>query len=314
MKRFGLSLLLVLGCDAPAPPVHAPGCLELPQGNGIPVAQVGDVPITADQIVARIRAQGTAAIRKYSDPAKMRKFVEDQVRMELLAKAAIERGLHRDPEVIDAARQVMVRRLLQSDMAGDTVSDEVTEGQLRAYYEDHKHDYIQPELRRWAGIQLQPTEAGRALARSLIEQLRNKPDDASLFGLLAARHSEDLGTKARGGESMFISREELQATHGPSFAASIFAMGGDELGVEPVQSTRGWHVVRLIAIREALERGYEETQAEIRDSMLRSQRSQLFDRYLSDLKVKHPVAIYEARLQHALDALVKPAQEAENAP
>ena len=59
-------------------------------------------------------------MRRYARRKKLREFVEDQIRLELLARAGVERGLANDPEVVRAARSVMVRKLLRSDL-GPTV-------------------------------------------------------------------------------------------------------------------------------------------------------------------------------------------------
>ena len=290
---------LALACEPPTSP-KTTGCLELPHRQGVEVARIGDRALTVDEIAENVRDQGSSAVRRYSDPKRMREFIEDQVRIELLVAAAFERGLDRDPEVIDAARKVMVRKLLLEDLGKS--GEDVAPGEILRYYDKHREDYLQPEKRRIAEILLPPNEEGRALASSIIAQLQGSGDDAAYFRQTAMKHSLDASTRRRGGEVPFAMHDELEQKNGPSYATSVFSA---ETGLiaEPVQSTRGWHVVRVLAIRDALDRDLDEVRSEIRQKLQRGSRSKLFEEYLAGLKKRHPIAIYEQRIDEAIAAL-----------
>lgn len=264
------------------------------------VARVGLVPITAPQIVAAIKEHGAAGQRRYREPAELRLLVEDQIRLELLAQAAMERGLDRDPEVVAAARKIMVRKLLERDMDSARFDGEgatISEQAIVNHYERNRDKYLQPEMRRLAHIQLAPDEKGRALAVSLIAQLEAKPGDRTLFRQLAKRYSLDPGNRERGGEVSYTTHEALTQDFGLSFANQVFALATDELASAPVQSTKGWHIVRLISVREALVRPLDEVRDDIRERLLRTERSKTFDRYLGELRTRFPVALHEEQLQ-----------------
>jgi hypothetical protein len=53
----------------------------------------------------------------------------------------------------------------------------------------------------------------------------------------------------------------------------------------------------VLAAREELARPLAEVRDEIRERLLKDQRSQAFDRYLAELRTRYPVAIYEERMQ-----------------
>jgi hypothetical protein len=295
---------LAAACDTPPP--SAPVCLEPLRQEGTVVARVGDVPITVQQLAARLEEQGSAVVRRHADPQQMRQFVEDQVRFNLLVRAALERGLAQDPDVVDAAHKVMVRKLLQRDMGSQVFEGAVDEAAIAAFYEKHKDDYMQPEMRRFADIELAPTEEGRAQAIAIIDQLQKHPEDKNLFRLLVVRHSLDKDAKSRGGESMFVSNDELVDTHGQSYAQAIFALQPNALAAQPVQSTRGWHVVRMVAVRERLARSLDEVREEIREKLMRGKRSKAFEQYLSQLKGRYPVAIYEDKIGDVIATITAP--------
>jgi len=54
----------------------------------------------------------------------------------------------------------------QVDMNAEAFPGQPDERSIRSYYERHREDYVQPEKRRIADIQLAPTEAGNARAQS----------------------------------------------------------------------------------------------------------------------------------------------------
>ncbi len=288
-------------------------CLELPPAAGPAVAKVGEVSLTVDEVVARLRAQGTASARRHADQAKLREFVEDQIRFELLARAARERGLANDPDVVDAARKVMVRKLLLADLGPVTFANaEVADAAIAAYYDKHKDQYQQPEKRRIAHVQLAPTPAGKALADSLLAKLRAHPEDKNQLRTLAARHSLDPETRQVGGEVPFTTYDEMEATYGPTFAGKVFAAAPGALIDTALQSTRGWHLVRVVSQREALTRSLDEVGEDIRERLLKTQRAEVFERYLQSLRERYPVALYEEHLAEVLARLTT--DEAEGSP
>lgn len=266
------------------------------------MARVGERALTVEEVAREVRSLGSAAVRRYDSKPQMRKFVEDQVRFELLVRAAGERGLHRDPEVISAARKVMVRKLLQRDL-GHTAFPQLRESAVERYYERHRDEYVQPEKRRFSHIQLAPTEAGRVLAQALIERLAESPEDPSLFANLKAKHSLKITTRRLGLDDLFQAQQQVAESYGPSFAAELFSAPTNAVIGHPVQSTQGWHVVKLLAVREALTRPLEDVRTEILEKLQRGRRSEAFDKYLNDLKKRFPVAIYEARLPQVIDAI-----------
>lgn len=302
-------LMFGVGCKPPPPPAPPPPCLEHPLPTGEAVARVGDRPITVEQIAALIREQGRVAERRYSEPDRLLRFVEDQVRFELLVRAAHERGLDRDPDVVEAARKVMVRKLLQSDM-GDEAFGSVQETAIERYFERHKDEYIQPEKRRFAEIQLAPTEEGRILAQALIEQLTDHPTNKALFQTLSTRYSRKKLVRTPGIHDLFQSHEELRAEYGPSFADEVFQSPPDGLIPHPVQSTKGWHVIKMLAVRLALTRTLDDVRDEIREKLQLGQRSTAFEEYLNSLKRRFPVAIYDGRLPQVV-ALLKPEEQSD---
>jgi len=276
-------------------PKHAP-CFELPASDALELARVGNAPILVDQVVSRLRKRGSNTLRRHADAKKLRAFVDDQVRFELLALAARDRGLQHDPDVIDAARKVMVRKLLQHDLSSGAF-DHVNDDAVDRYYHRHSDEYVQPKKIRIDEIELAPTQEGRALAQGLIEQLRRQGDKKKgHFAHLARKHSRRKANKGPGISQLFKDKQEYITEFGQSFASVVFAGKTGDLVATPVQSIRGWHVVKVLAVREPLMRRVEHVREEIREKLMGGGRSRTFQKYLDEIRKRHPVAIYDGRI------------------
>ena len=289
--------LLTAGCQPTT--ISGPRCLEPPPHKGLVLARVADATITSDQIRDRIKAQGENR-KQYENSQAVRELVDDQIRFELLVRTALDRGLARDPDVIDAARKIMVRKLLQRDLDPAVYEDMAGDDALRSFYERHKDNYLQPEKRRFGHIQLAATEEGRAVAQSIIDLLKRRPNDSEQWSAAVSRYSVDPDSRGHNGEYPFQTRDDITEAFGQSFAATLFSLEPGAIAPQPVASTRGWHVVKMVARRDALTRDFVEVRDQIREKLLQGQRSKQFQQYLQEIRQNYPVTVYQDRLQSFL--------------
>jgi hypothetical protein len=300
MIRLATALIFVcLGC-APPPLKSVQNCLQKIPTPGKVLARVGHVTITDREMVKVIDRDGPAGRRLYSNPAKLKALIEDRVRLELLSAAAMERGLHRDPDVVEAARKVMVRKLLEHDM-GDQVFGEIDEDRIKKYYDTHTADYRQEAKRRFGHIHLAPTEEGLMLGQALIQKLHDVPEHQALFQKLKAKHSLTTAPKTPGLSELFQSKEEIRQIFGQNFMEAVFGAKSGELIGRPIQSIKGWHVIGLYAVRDALTRSLASVHRNIKERLQKDHRTSVFKSYLRKLKKRHPLALYENRYKHVLD-------------
>ncbi|MBU5593999.1 peptidylprolyl isomerase [Amphibacillus sp. MSJ-3] len=78
-------------------------------------------------------------------------------------------------------------------------------------------------------------------ANDLYDQLLDGAD----FAELAEEHSTDTGSASEGGQLGYFSAGDMVA----EFEDKAYSLGVDEIG-EPVQSTHGWHIIKVTDIRE----------------------------------------------------------------
>jgi len=133
-------------------------------------------------------------------------------------------------------------------------------------------------------------------ARRLADEVRAKAVAGADFNALAREVSEDRSAKANGGQLGWFTFGEMD----PAFAKAAFALSSAGELSQPVQSSFGWHVIRLEGRRPAVQKSYEE----VRDAILAELRQKYVDeqREAAVAKLRADPTIRANR--EAIDALV----------
>src|SRR5690554_2220835 len=102
------------GSDSPASKSTASSKASVAATSNSPVvARVGDVVITAEEVASRLAQQSDQMRSRYKDLTHRKTFVENLVRFELLARAAYERGLDKEPRVAETIKKILVQELIR---------------------------------------------------------------------------------------------------------------------------------------------------------------------------------------------------------
>lgn len=213
-----------------------------------------------------------------------------------------------------------------------------TDAELRAWYEEHAGDYVQPEQVAIEYVEIDastlpaPTPPSEATLRELYTQQRARfvteprrsaahvlvavPAEADAtadaaartraaeivtrarapgadFAAIAREVSDDLGSKADGGDLGVIDAGTLDA----EFERALFALPQVGDISEPVRTAQGWHVVRLTGITPGSEKPFEDVRAELEQQYLSTEQEREFsDRAgrLLELIYRTPTALEPA--------------------
>lgn len=232
--------------------------------------------------------QSGIAESSFMTPAEFRRYIElyNQRREIAYALFDVEAFIPR-VEIDDAAIEAHYRSNQQSYQTAETVDLEyvelaqsdiaatidVSDQALQAYYDEERERFQTVEERRVRHILIgasDDADAARSAAESAAERIRNGED----FATVAAEVSEDAGTKEQGGDLGWIGRGMLV---GP-FEDALFAMEVGEVR-GPVQSTFGFHVLRLDEVRAGELQPFEAVRDELlTEFQTRRAEEQFFDR------------------------------------
>lgn len=161
-----------------------------------------------------------------------------------------------------------------SQMPAPPVADEAA---LRARYEEEKSRYTEQEQRLASHILVQVEEgadavtwqAAEAEARQLAGQARAEGAD---FAALAAAHSDDVGSKASGGDLGWVSKDMMP---GP-FSEALFAMQPGKVS-DPVRSDFGWHVIALREVNAGAQEPFEQVRGSLALAQAEADRERVFN-------------------------------------
>ncbi|MCM5681183.1 peptidylprolyl isomerase [Schlegelella sp. S2-27] len=221
------------------------------------VASVNGVAIDARVLDALVRArQGLSnpfdETALQAEPASVdtQAALQDLVLAEVLAQAAIERGLDRKPDVaaeLALQRKTLLGQQLVRELLGDI---DVSAGELERRYRDLpvEQEYDVRHV----------LVADEATAQSLIAQL----DQGARIETLARRHTID--PQSRDGRLGWLMPNQLERP----FAEALEKLAPGQHTARPVHTSYGWHVARLQARRALQKPPFEEVRAALREQVL----------------------------------------------
>ena len=176
----------------------------------------------------------------------------------------------------DLKQQVTLNLLLRA-LVGPEI--EVTEDEIRSYFDENRERLGQPEQVRARHILVETEEQ----AKELKERLAAGED----FAALAKEHSIDRGSAARGGDLGWFGRGVMVEP----FEKAAFSLKPGEVS-DPVQTDFGYHLILVEERREAREAVLdEETRSAIEDQLRAEKLSQRIPEWLNELRSNADVEI-----------------------
>jgi parvulin-like peptidyl-prolyl isomerase len=315
---------------------------ELPQGA---VAQVGGKLVSQDQfdeLLAIYQAAGRVPDKKTQSKEYQtfqQNLAEYLVMLEVLRQQAPSFGVRitdRDVEeqlarlkdmfqgdekrwnealkkqklTLEQFKESLRERLLVDEMkAAVTKEVALSDDEVKAYYDEHKTDYTEPEERETRHILISPfaeaaggagtitpTEADWDVARAEAEKVRSEIQNGADFGTEARKYSDDETSREAGGELGNVVRGQMV----PQFEEAVFSLKKGELS-QPVRTEYGYHLIQVTDITPEAQIPYEEVKEKIRSALLAQRQADTWEAWLEGTKEKLGV-VYRSDLQPARKA------------
>lgn len=181
-------------------------------------------------------------------------IVDQLIDREAMAIAARKQGLDRDPAV---QRQMRLADLgvLQNALIQHDVGPTITEEAVAARYK--KQIATAPGVEEAHARHI--LVGSEAQAKQIIAELEKGAD----FVALAKKYSTDPGAQ-QGGDLGWFKKADMI----PEFSAAAFALKPGQFTKTPVHTRFGWHVIQLLATRQAPVPTYQEARAQVRQEMV----------------------------------------------
>jgi parvulin-like peptidyl-prolyl isomerase len=286
----------LIPCIAAAFLAGAPvSAADAEDGDDAVIAMVNGMPVTAADFDRECRRAQREPDQGLND---FRSQVIDELILEtLLYQEALRQELDRDPKI----RKMMVNTLLKQDVYSTISTSDISEEQLRDYFDAHPEEFVVPEKVQIKRILIGVTELrgdneARALAANLQAQAAVDP---SRFKELAMAHSDGPYAR-RGGDLGFVSGEGKPGVE-QAVVTVAFGLGTGQVSAV-FETDQGFNVVYVPNRRERVERTFEQ----MRGSVLRKVKSvrylELYEAFVADLSQGAAIL----RDEDAIEQLVPP--------
>ena len=290
-------LLLLLGACAKkdqqtsseAPSTSAPASENLEDA----VAVIDDVVITAKELKRQIDRQSAPIRARYSSLEAKKEFLDSLIRFEVLAKEAFARKLDQDPDVVRSMKQVMIQKLMKSTFQDAMKPSDVTEQEMRAFYEEHTKEYNKPEEVRASVIVV----SSDAQAKKILKLAKSKENDTPIgFRKLVTEHSTDTLTKNRGGDLRYFSRDTTKVP-APVVAKAFTMQETGSIGGPIKVSNDKHYLIKLTGRRKASTKTFEDVKRQIQNRIYRQKRTENQKKFIADLRAKANIKVHEDKLE-----------------
>jgi peptidyl-prolyl cis-trans isomerase C len=237
--------------------------------------------ITAEDVRARITAEGPLMREQYSTREGQLALVDQMVREQLLALDAQKKGYHRDPRVTRQCDAALSELYMERELDAPERQRPLGDDELEAHFQKHRAQYARPERARIARILL-AAPAGdvgararqKAAAGALLRELTGAlGKDSGAFASAARRRSDDPRTRPLGGELPMLTREQLLGAVGPEVADAVFSASRPS-GLLPqvLETPEGFQLIQILEREPALEPTFDQVREQLRPRLARERR------------------------------------------
>lgn len=263
------------------------------QDIGEVLATVNGMPVGSKELneaMARSTPRREGEEETQDEAAKKKEALDRLIADKLLYQEALRQGLDQDPRI----QKMMVNSLLRKDVYGSVKTSDISEEELKAYFEQHQDEFIVPEKVQVRRILIRIDEDTTAdAAKARVEELVAKIKGGAEFKDVAMEYSEDPYAR-RGGDLGFISDKGKPGLD-PVVVQKAFATANGEMS-EVFQTEEGFNVVQVVNRREKIERTFDQMKGAVLRKVKTDKYKQLYDDYVAKLRTTATVSVDEAAL------------------
>lgn len=219
---------------------------------------------------------------QFKAPTK-RGVLDDLIKRELGIQEARKLKLDKDPEVLDRMNTVLYHALLDKKLSKQFEAINISDDEAKTYYSRY------PEIRTSHIFVAIPPDATAEQIKKAGEKIKNIQGTAlksgkMSFAEVAQRYSEGVAAPM-GGDIDYQTKDKLD----PNYYATAVALKtpGKVSGI--VRSQFGYHIIKLTAVRT----WDDVDRAQVKRQLFDEKRTQIFERYMSQLRAQAKVSIKE---------------------
>jgi peptidyl-prolyl cis-trans isomerase C len=213
-------------------------------------------------------------LKQYPPQVRRRVLIEFLIENQLFAQAAAKQDLRQSPSFKEKMTY-WNRRMLRDTYFEEQVRKKISDEEARKFYDDRiKQVKTGTEIK--ASHILVKTED---LAKEIYEKIAHGAD----FSEMAGKHSEDPGSKTKGGTLGYFGKGQMV----PAFETAAFQLEVGEISL-PVKSRFGWHLIKVEDRRERKPPAFEAVKNQIVTALVRQKANELGKQLREGAQISYP--------------------------
>ncbi|WP_457643089.1 peptidylprolyl isomerase [Persephonella sp.] len=187
-------------------------------------------------------------------------------------------------------REELRKRLMIDRLINKYVKVNISDKELKEYYEKNKHKFKEPEALkvRYIYIENDPSKPdGKKLAKEKAEKAYKELKEGKEFGDVAYKYSDDL-SRIKGGELGFVHRGRFEK----EIEEVIYGLKPGEMsGI--IETDLGYHIVKVEEKRPSRLVPFEKIKDKLKKELIEKKQKERFEALLEDAKKNLKVVFYD---------------------
>jgi parvulin-like peptidyl-prolyl isomerase len=178
---------------------------------------------------------------------------------------------------VEQLREQVRARILSDKIYSAVIKKvKVTDAKIKAYYDSHKTQYLQPESREVRHILVKK----KSLADELYAKLKNGAD----FAQLARKYTQDEASKADGGNFTAYKGKTVEP-----FDKFVFAAKKGDVS-KPIKTEFGWHLIEVLSeVKPAAPQPLADAKDTISSTLLQQEQNRALKAWVNDAQSQYDV-------------------------
>lgn len=239
------------------------------------LAKVDEVVITTEGFASALKALGSQGEMVASNPELRKRFLDHVINSQLVARKAKVENFDKDPK-FQARLAEVTTQLLAGEYMDQVVEKKSSEKEIKTWFESNKQQFASKEVHAFHILC-----EDEATAKKALEEVTKAPKD---FEKIAKKYSKDKTV-----DLGFFGHGRMV----PEFEKVAFEIPKGTIHPEPVKTTFGWHIIKVVDIKGDGDVKYEQVKAEV----AKKYRQKVQEDLVHDLRGKSKIAINEQSLK-----------------
>ena len=194
------------------------------------VAKAGEHTVTKNEFEAEMLAIPKRARERYNTDRGRKSIIERMLLNKMMLTEATGKGITADP-LVQMAAQAAANKAYVAAFTNQLTEEAATDEAVAAYYEENKERYAREMVKAKHILVKEQATA---------DEVKAKLDAGGEFAALAKEYSTDPGSKRRGGDLGWFTKERMVKP----FSDAAFGMEKGSISA-PVESKFGFHVIQV---------------------------------------------------------------------